>query len=154
VVDSTARENADLAAQLAPLRHRLGRLMELADIDSHWQVEGLDGIELGTARSLDLLRLMQEALTNVFKHSGARRVVVRLECIDDLLRLRIDDDGQGMGTQASKDAGGAGLASMRVRAGRLGGRLRIHSDASGTGLQLEFPARLEDRHSRVETAPT
>ena len=154
VVDSTARENADLAAQLAPLRHRLGRLMELADVDSHWQLEGLDGIELGTARSLDLLRLMQEALTNVFKHSGARRVEVRLECIDGALRLRIDDDGQGMATRTSADAGGAGLVSMRVRASRLGGQLHIRSDASGTALRMEFPLRLEDRNPHAEIATT
>ena len=73
VIDSTAREHAALAAQLAPLRHRLGRLLETADIDSRWQLEGLDGIELGPARSLDLMRLLQEALTNVFKHSRAAR---------------------------------------------------------------------------------
>ena len=154
VVDSTTREHADLAAQLAPLRHRLARLMELADIDSRWQLEGLDGIELGTARSLDLLRLMQEALTNVFKHSDARYVDVRLECVDGVLRLRIDDDGQGMATQALTDPGGAGLVSMRVRASRLGGQLRTHSDASGTRLQLEFPVRLEDRNYRAEAATT
>ncbi|HEY5850455.1 MAG TPA: ATP-binding protein [Lysobacter sp.] len=140
VVDSTAREHSDLAAQLAPLRHRLARLMEMADIDSRWQLEGLDGVELGTARSLDLLRLLQEALTNVFKHSGARRVDVRLECVEGHLQLRIDDDGQGMTTLApTGTGGGAGLASMRLRASRLGGQLRVHSSASGTGLQLEFP---------------
>jgi signal transduction histidine kinase len=138
VVDSTARDHSDLTAQLAPLRHRFGRLMEMADIDSRWQFDGLDGVELGTARSLDLLRLLQEALTNVFKHSSARRVEVRLARVEEHLRLRIDDDGQGM-TQASSSAGGAGLASMRLRASRLGGQLRIDSDATGTALHLEFP---------------
>ena len=139
VVDSTARDHSDLTAQLAPLRHRIVRLMEMADIDSRWQLEGLDGVELDTARSLDLLRLLQEALTNVFKHSGARRVDVRLARVDGQLQLRIEDDGQGITTQASTAAGGAGLASMRLRASRLGGQLRIDSDATGTGLQLEFP---------------
>lgn len=137
VIDSTAREHADLSAQLAPLRHRLGRLLETADIDSRWQLDGLDGVELGSAGSLDLLRLLQEALTNVFKHSRARRVEVQLRRIDDRLQLRIDDDGAGIASAPSD--GGAGLTSMRLRAQRLGGELRIESGPNGTGLRLDFP---------------
>lgn len=139
VIDSTAREHAALAAQLAPLRHRLGRLLETADIDSRWQLEGLDGIELGPARSLDLMRLLQEALTNVFKHSRARQVSVRLARTDDHLRLHIEDDGQGLREEGDTRMRGAGLGSMRARARRLGGQLLIDSDTGGTRLQLEFP---------------
>lgn len=139
VIDSTAREHAALAAQLAPLRHRLGRLLETADIDSRWQLEGLDGIELGPARSLDLQRLLQEALTNVFKHSRARQVNVRLARSDDRLELHIEDDGQGLPDQGETRMRGAGLGSMRARAQRLGGQLRIDSDTGGTRLRLEFP---------------
>lgn len=137
VIDSTAREHADLAAQLAPLRHRLSRQLEIADIDSRWRLEGLEGVELGTARSLDLLRLLQEALTNVFKHSRARRVEVSVMREGERLRVEVRDDGQGMGAQPA--TGGAGLASMRLRARRLGGELAIDSSAAGTGLSLELP---------------
>lgn len=139
VIDSTAREHADLAAQIAPLRHRLGRLLETADIDSRWQLDGLDGIELDSARSLDLLRLLQEALTNVFKHSRAQRVEVGLRRVEGRLQLRIDDDGHGIAPAAAPADGGAGLASMRLRAQRLGGELKIESGPGGTGLRLEFP---------------
>ncbi|NUO76310.1 MAG: histidine kinase [Lysobacter sp.] len=139
VIDSTAREHADLAAQLAPLRHRLGRLLETADIDSRWQLQGLDGVALDSARSLDLLRLLQEALTNVFKHSRARRVDVRIVRVDERLQLRVDDDGEGMAAVSGDADGGAGLASMRLRAQRLGGELRIESGPQGTGLFVEFP---------------
>lgn len=138
VIDSTAHEHADLAAQLAPLRHRLGRLLETADIDSRWQLDGLDGIELDSARSLDLLRLLQEALTNVFKHSRARRVEVSLRRAGERLLLSVDDDGRGIGATARAD-GGAGLASMRLRAQRLGGELKIESGPAGTGLRLDLP---------------
>lgn len=138
VIDSTAHEHADLAAQLAPLRHRLGRLLETADIDSRWQLDGLDGIELDSARSLDLLRLLQEALTNVFKHSRARRVEVSLRRAGERLLLSVDDDGRGIGATARAD-GGAGLASMRLRAQRLDGELKIESGPAGTGLRLDFP---------------
>jgi len=139
VIDSTSQEQAELIAQLAPVRHRLARMLETADIRSRWQLEGLDGIRLESARSLDLLRLMQEALTNVFKHSRAARVEVRLARVDDSLHLSIDDDGAGIGPSPMHVDGGAGLASMRVRAQRLGGELRVESGPAGTGLRLEFP---------------
>lgn len=141
VIDSTAREHNDLIAQLAPLRHRLGRLLETADIDSRWQLDGLDGLELDSGRSLDLLRLLQEALTNVFKHSAARRVEVRLARVGDRIELAIRDDGRGLAADAFQPAlgGGAGLPSMRLRAQRLGGVLQVLSDAGGTQLRLAFP---------------
>ncbi|MCA0448723.1 MAG: histidine kinase [Proteobacteria bacterium] len=137
VIDSTACEHADLVAQIAPLRHRLGRLLETVDIDSRWRLEGLDGVELDSARSLDLLRLLQGALTNVYKHSRAKRVDVALRRVGERLLLSIDDDGHGIDAAAQAD-GGAGLSSMRLRAQRLGGELRIESSEAGTALRLEF----------------
>ena len=143
VIDSTAREHADLPAQLAPLRHRLGRLLETADIDSRWQLQGLEGVELDSVRSLDLLRLLQEALTNVYKHSRARRVEVHITRESDRLHVQVRDDGVGLPmddvVRMPGGAGGAGLASMRLRARRLGGELRIESGDAGTALRVEFP---------------
>ena len=67
VIDSAAREHADLAELIVPLRHRASQLLDAAGIDAYWHLDDVRGIELGAARSLDLLRLLQEALTNVFK---------------------------------------------------------------------------------------
>lgn len=142
VIDSTARERADLAELLAPLRHRAGNLLEAAGIDSTWHFAGIDGLELGSARSLDLLRLLQEALTNVFKHSRARNAQVRVERIDDALHLRVRDDGQGLPPEDGAKplaSGGAGFASMRLRATRLGGQLQVQSAPGTTELRLTFP---------------
>lgn len=145
VIDTTAQEQADLATLIAPLRHRASRLLEAADIDAHWQVDGLEGLQLGPGRSLDLLRLLQEALTNVFKHSRAARVDVQLQRAGGHLRLRVRDDGIGMTGAAFAPAqgrvGGAGLASMRHRAQRLGAELHIAgaSDGKGTTLELDLP---------------
>lgn len=142
VIDSTAREHADLAELLAPLRHRASNLLEAAGIDSTWYFDDIDGLELGSARSLDLLRLLQEALTNVFKHSRARNAQVRVERIDDALHLQVCDDGQGLPPDAGAKplaGGGAGFASMRLRAMRLGGQLQVQSAPGGTELRLAFP---------------
>lgn len=141
VIDTTAQEQADLAALIAPLRHRASRLLEAADIDAHWQVEGLDGVHLEPARSLDLLRLLQEALTNVFKHSRASRVDVRIAREGDRLQLQVADDGVGLPASAAprREGGGAGFASMRLRATRLGGDLQLQDRAPGMALRLEMP---------------
>ena len=139
VIDSTAREQADLTELLAPLRHRTSGLLDAVDIQAHWHLQDIDGIELGASRSLDLLRLLQEGLTNVFKHSNAQRVDVYLRRQGDQLQLHIDDDGVGLaqgadGVVAART--GAGLASMRLRARRLGGELQVSPADNGTGTRL------------------
>ena len=145
VIESTMHENAGLGDVLATLRHRSSRLLEAAEIDSRWRFEGLDEVELGSARTLDLLRLLQEAVTNAFKHSRARNVEVAVVREYDTLSVAVVDDGTGVtegGTKrmpAASDGSGAGLSSMRMRAQRLGGRLQMDSTAAGTALRVSFP---------------
>lgn len=141
VIDTTAQEHADLAALIAPVRHRASRLLEAADIDACWQLDGLEGVQLEPARSLDLLRLLQEALTNVFKHSRASRVEVQIACEDDRLRLSVKDNGIGLplSSSAPGTGGGAGLASMHLRAQRLGAQLELLTCMPGIELRLDIP---------------
>ncbi|GHC12394.1 sensor histidine kinase [Thermomonas carbonis] len=141
VIDTTAQEHAELASLIAPLRHRATRLLEAADIEAHWQIEGIDGLHLEPARTLDLLRLLQEALTNVFKHSRASRVYVRIVREGDRLHLQVADDGVGMADAVASPiaGGGAGMSSMRLRAQRLGGELRIEQRKRGTELHVDMP---------------
>jgi len=136
VIDTTTHEqDSDLAGLLAPLRHRWSQRLEVADIDSRWQLEGLDGLRLGPARSLDLLRLLQEALTNVLKHSGAARVDVTVQRDGDQLQVEVRDDGTGFDTATARR--GAGLASLHSRATRLGSQLILDPlPGRGTTLRL------------------
>lgn len=144
VIDSTTRDRVDLAGLLVPLRYRFDQMLEAVGIAGHWHLHDVEGIELDGSRSLDLLRLLQEALTNVFKHSGATRVDVSLERRDALLHLRVVDDGGGLRDQTTgkPGSGGAGLASMRLRAARLQGELRIDSTPdAGVLLLVIFPLK-------------
>ncbi|GGW28537.1 two-component sensor histidine kinase [Streptomyces griseoloalbus] len=70
---------------------------------------------------LAAFRIVQEALTNVVRHSGSREARVRIEQGEGRLRLRVDDDGPATGA----DAGGSGngLAGMRERAAALDGTI-------------------------------
>lgn len=70
---------------------------------------------------LAAFRIVQEALTNVVRHSGSRTARVRVAYTPGLLDLRIDDDGPATGSEAG--GSGNGLAGMRERAAALGGTI-------------------------------
>jgi signal transduction histidine kinase len=70
------------------------------------------------------LFILQEALTNAAKHSGARRVWVRLRCVARSLNLRVSDDGPSS-TAVTQQPGHHGLAAMQSRAGECGGTLQV-----------------------------
>ena len=127
-----------LAELLAPLRHRMTRLFEAHDIDVRWRLDGLEKVYMTTTQNLDLLRILQEALANVLKHSGANRVEVEL-CNDaDALNLEISDNGHGM--QSTDTAGfGTGMRSMQARARRLGAALTVGSEPGATIVRLHMP---------------
>ena len=81
-------------------------------------------------------RIVQEALTNVVRHAGARRCLVRVRC-DGVLHLSICDDGCGI---AAGLPAGVGLASMRERAEELGGRCDVLPGAAGgTSVRADLP---------------
>ena len=71
------------------------------------------------------LRVVQEALHNVAKHSRAKKITVRLNGSDHQLRLEIRDDGVGFDMETAKLAAGLGLISMRERIHLIGGEFEI-----------------------------
>jgi two-component system sensor histidine kinase UhpB len=83
---------------------------------------------------LVLLRVAQEGLTNVVRHSGASRALLELKCAGDGVSLRIADDGRGI---ASAVAAGGGLRSMRERAVSVGGKLSL-ATGGGSGLEVRL----------------
>jgi len=90
----------------------------------------------------NLLRICQEALTNVIKHSDATLAVIELEFADDLVALQIKDDGKGFvpGAGAGPSDGHFGLLGMTERAKRLGGQVFLSSiPGSGATVRVEIP---------------
>ena len=90
--------------------------------------------------ALQLLRIAQEALTNVLKHAQARHVRVSLGQSGDELVLEIADDGRG--AAAPRSAAGQGQVNMRSRARRLGAQLDIDDGAPGLRVRLALPLRI------------
>ena len=85
-----------------------------------------------------LLLALKEALHNVVRHAGARQVGVRLSSTDDTFTLEVTDDGCGFAPGAVAE--GQGFASLRHRAGLLGGEARITSQP-GRGATVTFTGR-------------
>jgi signal transduction histidine kinase/ligand-binding sensor domain-containing protein len=89
-----------------------------------------------------LLRIAQEAVTNVLKHAGASKIRVKLDLEARRLFLRIVDNGRGFEQQDafSSQDGHFGLIGMRERAERLGGELRLASQpGGGTEVEVKVP---------------
>ncbi len=99
----------------------------------------LGGRALDTELSTVAFRVVQEALTNVIRHSDAEQVSVRVAVRHDQLSVLVVDDGRGFDPEAlatpAGSAGHAGLSGMRERVGLFGGRFAVLS-APGEGVQI------------------
>ncbi|MBI3915124.1 MAG: GAF domain-containing protein, partial [Chloroflexi bacterium] len=123
---------------VAALRQRLEVVERHAGVEIEFQVEG--ATQLPTALESDIYQIAQEALNNILKHSAATRVALRLTTDDRELHLAIQDNGKGFDPEAGGEAAGIGFSSMRERAERMGGRLRIDSKPhAGTRISLTVP---------------
>ncbi len=97
-----------------------------------------DGFPHELPDDVELLRVLQEALVNARRHSGARRVEVILSRRRHLARAEVADDGGGFDPASVRE--GVGISGMRERASALGGRLKIESaPGRGTSVKVEVP---------------
>jgi nitrate/nitrite-specific signal transduction histidine kinase len=125
---------------LPALREYTERYMEMSGIPVEIDVPlGAEGSKLPPSVEIQLMRVVQEALTNVRKHSKATSVQVKFEPNgDNELRVIIADDGQGFELARPRLTGWPrfGLQTMRERAEAVGGALKIDS-AVGKGTRVE-----------------
>ncbi|MDQ4127161.1 MAG: PAS domain-containing protein [Actinomycetota bacterium] len=97
-------------------------------------VEGAPPPEVG----VELLRILQEALTNARRHSGARHVEVRLQTEGGTLLAEVADDGRGFDSVAARR--GVGLVGMRERVEAVGGEIEVTSQpGEGTKVTVRVP---------------
>jgi len=101
--------------------------------------EPLDRLPIDTEDGL--YRIAQEALHNIVKHAGARQVRIALRRVDGTVTLRIEDDGKGFDPETIP-SGHLGVAGMRARAERIGGRLMVDS-TPGSGTRIEVAAPVD-----------
>jgi PAS domain S-box-containing protein len=138
-----------------PLLDEVGLLSALS-----WYVEGLtkrSGIEISLEveprdfprLSADVetavFRIVQEALTNVFRHSEASKVQITLAQKEENIVVAVRDDGKGVDkriTELQPDSVGVGIGGMKQRAREFGGELRLTNANPGTLVELTIPLHL------------
>ena len=160
VIDQGASVDAVVPATpvqwAAPLRHRATSILDELDVVSEWQIPPHWQVRPSVQQCLGLSRLVEEALSNVIKHSGAGQVRVQCEQPQPgCFTVRIQDDGVGFDVQAVQTAGlSVGMRSMQARMARVGGDLQVQSAPGATVLTVQLmpsalpesqPATLTDR---------
>jgi signal transduction histidine kinase len=149
LAEQTARENLAearaLVAGLAPapldggtLPDALRRLSHTSGVDTSFSLSGTPR-PLPMATEVVLLRVCQEALSNVRKHACAQSATVLLDYEQDAVRLEVSDDGAGF--DPARLSGGFGLRGMRARIAEADGTLTVGSEpGAGTRISAKVPA--------------
>lgn len=108
---------------------------------------------LPEAAELTIFRIVQEALTNIHRHSGSRDAIISLGREGHKVSLAIEDHGTGMSAEKLAEVqthgGGVGIRGMRERIRQLNGEFAIESGPTGTKLSAHIP--LENVQSRSES---
>ena len=124
----------------------LGQLVrgwsERFGIPADYRGAGLSAMRLPPAVEVNLYRVAQEALHNVYKHARASRVTVVLEIQDHRVVLVVEDDGRGFdpAMRPAEDPGALGLLSMRERTLLVGGEFEVESSPDrGTTIFVRVP---------------
>lgn len=128
---------------LPSLRLYAERYMEMTNIKVKFNIVGdVESLRLPASVEIQLMRIVQEALTNVRKHAKATEVSVALERNDSKLQVTIVDNGQGFELTRLPSTGWPrfGLQTMRERAEAVGGSLNIYASIGhGTRVEVQVP---------------
>jgi signal transduction histidine kinase len=137
-IDSLEPTENDLLPVMGNLRYRLDERLRKQGIDLDWRVREVPGLSCLTPQNvLHILRILQEAFTNIVKHAHATSIHVEtgLDAAGGHIYIQVRDNGTGF----SGERTGRGIASMKHRAKIIGGRLEIQPSAAGTTLNLLLP---------------
>jgi signal transduction histidine kinase len=156
IVGRIGRKVHDLALELRPtalddlglapaVAAYLARWSERTGVAAEFQDLGFDGDRLPPEVETTVYRLVQEALSNVAQHAGARRVSVIVERGPEAITALIEDDGRGFdpdGVASGSERFPLGLLGMRQRVELVGGMLLVDSgEGAGTTVRARIPLR-------------
>lgn len=154
ILDGTINRIREIARVLRPAVLDTSGLIEALE----WQVKEfqnysglntrfrntIDEIEMGNERSLNIFRIVQEALTNCARHSGATEVSVTVTMEQGELKISIRDNGSGFKDAERRNKNSFGLVGMKERAIQCGGSL-IFDDTPGAGLEVRLAVPVEGK---------
>lgn len=137
MLDSLETEDS-ITTLLGMLRTRLEPLLSANGLEFDWRIEEEPNLPRpGPSQNLHLLRIVQEAITNVVKHANAQKVIVAC----DARTIQVMDDGRGFEANKPRSTGGGhGISNMRRRAQHIGAAFDLTSNDAGTILSLTWVA--------------
>lgn len=139
-IDSLEPIEADLLLLLGTLRFRIGPRFKNMGIELRWEVQDVPPLEwLEPKQSLHILRILQEAFTNIIKHAQATEIRVSTADTPDGVTLSITDDGKGFALEPALEFGGRGLQNQMRRAQAIGARVQWNCTERGTQFLLWLP---------------
>ena len=146
LIDASDIHSERLNDPLARLRERLARRLSALGIELRWDFTIMPELpRLHPGRTIQVLRVVQELISNVLKHAQAEHVDISCECISDPqsgepAQILIDIADDGVGFDPGQAWGGRGLSNLQRRAQLLGGGLNIDSRVgTGTRVRLRLP---------------
>ncbi len=145
-VDSVRRISEDLRPRMlddlglaAAIEHHVDQFSAHTGIPCRLAMNR-EEFDIDSVKATAIFRIVQEALTNVARHAGAKDVAIEIEETDGNIRLSLRDDGRGFVVDQSRKT--FGLLGMRERVTMLGGRLEIASTpGSGTTIAVWLPVK-------------
>ncbi|MBI4305153.1 MAG: HAMP domain-containing protein [Chloroflexi bacterium] len=127
---------------LVPAIRRYAELfLEPAGVEFEVQEEGATG-RLDPSLETIVYRVVQEAINNIARHSGAAKAVIRLRSMPGVIAVTVRDNGRGFDPTLAIDSPGVGIQGMQERASLAGGKLTVDSKPDyGTVVRLEIPLK-------------
>lgn len=129
------------------LRWYLDGLTERSGIETVFDVDPMEFPRLAPEVETAVFRIVQEALTNVFRHSGAAKACITLTKNDHEVAVSVRDFGKGIAAhivELRPGSVGIGLGGMRQRAKEFGGELRLKNAEPGTLIEVTIPIKVGD----------
>jgi signal transduction histidine kinase len=136
LVDSLRDQGDGLAAALADHRYRTERRLAGIDIKLVWQVELDDAPVLPPKTTIQVLRIIQEAINNALKHAHAHKIVIAASYSREHgFMIRVEDDGCGIPAEPTPHQG---LRNMQRRARDIGATLTVRRGTEDQGTVVEL----------------
>ncbi len=134
------------------LKRYFAELEESSGLIIDYQPEAVREERLSSTLEIAIFRIIQEAINNVLKHSGARMVTVRLEQVQKQINVRVKDDGCGFNLEEIMDSNlsdNYGLIGMRERVQLMEGAFKIKTaPGQGTDILVRIPLEEPETHNR------
>ena len=141
-IDTMEPLQADLLLLLATLRYRLGPRLEAAGIALRWEVQSVPELDwLDPRNALHILRIVQEALTNIIKHTQASVIRVATRVDGANVVISVIDNGHGFDTAQGLGGCGKGMSNQQRRADSIGAQIDWQSTPQGTCMTVRLPIR-------------